>query len=246
MPVATSLISPFVAPGINAMSISKAKLFWSFVDELISFKPAIQSIGTMHVLVLLTPLYVYGYAILHIFPILPLIFILSVITILFIQFSDQFVFYDRLLSRVNNGEDFRQNESYTERIKIIELANNSIIRNPVFGSGIGSYGIKVYHDDGKSSPHNIIVEILFETGIIGITVFSLFLYKIYRQIQIASSFEPNKLFSGINLVIAFLFMFILISGVFEDLMIVYFWLGIFLANIGTSSNNVHKNIVCVE
>ncbi|NDV58983.1 O-antigen ligase [Bacteroides sp. 519] len=110
---------------------------------------------------------------------------LLLIVILLCRYESFFeVFFERSFGRLSQLIDgFFGNsdmgESANARITHFESSLN-ILRNPsnfLFGLGIGSYGIVTSGSDGRLYPHNFILEIWTELGLIGVLLFFLFLSK---------------------------------------------------------------------
>ena len=63
------------------------------------------------------------------------------------------------------------NDSVNTRLNNITFTVESIFSswgNLLFGSGIGSFGLLYSGEDGKLHPHNIILEVWFDLGLIGL------------------------------------------------------------------------------
>lgn len=71
--------------------------------------------------------------------------------------------------------------SVAERVAMISFSFDKIFENAsnfLFGLGIGSFGIVYDNLDGRLYPHNVLLEIGFEMGVIGVLIF-LFLILLY-------------------------------------------------------------------
>ncbi|MBT6217030.1 MAG: T9SS type A sorting domain-containing protein [Candidatus Marinimicrobia bacterium] len=68
--------------------------------------------------------------------------------------------------------------SYITRIEHIRNAVFAFMQNPLFGIGVGNFSI---WGDGWLYPHNIIIEILCETGLIGFCLFSLLIIIFFKS-----------------------------------------------------------------
>lgn len=66
-------------------------------------------------------------------------------------------------------------QSVSARVKMISDAIYHIERSPVFGHGLGSYGLIVYGEDFRAYPHNGFLEIWFESGVFGLLLFITFI-----------------------------------------------------------------------
>ena len=111
-------------------------------------------------------------------------------------------------------------ESINTRYYYLEKFVNQIDINLFFGHGFGSYGIVYNNLDGRHYPHNILLELLIESGFFtSLVMLIIFVYSIF----FIKSEEPV-----INLIIAFLFLNYLKSFSFEDARIIFFFLAILL------------------
>lgn len=71
--------------------------------------------------------------------------------------------------------------------------------NPIFGVGVGNYGW--FHCGVKGDyiyPHNIIAQIMAELGLIGMTIFCLCLYKIYKTNVKFLCFYDDSIHGGVT------------------------------------------------
>ena len=121
-----------------------------------------------------------------------------------------------------NLDDPDSLKSVSIRIRIWKTALEEFKKNPVLGSGIGI----PYHDNAMNMdyvhPHNIILELLAETGLVGFGVFAILFglifkrtFLIYRQMAIDN--RMAFLFYPLSLLFFFLF-----SSLHTDLSTEYF------------------------
>lgn len=59
---------------------------------------------------------------------------------------------------------------------------------PIFGHGTGAFAVDYAGRDERAYPHNIILELLYEQGLFGVVIGSLFLWLIFRRWRQASKF----------------------------------------------------------
>jgi O-antigen ligase len=104
-------------------------------------------------------------------------------------------------------------DSVNSRVYMISNALIHINDNIFFGTGVGSFGIEVYGQDFRAYPHNVLLEIWFESGIIPVLLFLLlflwllvYLFKhdehlifylmiyLFLNINKSSSLEEARLF----------------------------------------------------
>jgi len=84
-----------------------------------------------------------------------------------------------------------QSSSIAERLNQIFFSIRSIFENAanfIFGKGIGSFGIVYSGTDEKLYPHNVLLEIGFELGFIGIFLFVFLLFLYFKRIRFNLSF----------------------------------------------------------
>lgn len=92
-------------------------------------------------------------------------------------------------------------EHISGRIGIFVFAANHIfdnVRSLLFGYGLGSYSILFGASEGRAYPHNIILEIWIETGLIGVLLFSFFLTHTCERHLRANPFAWFVLFLFLN------------------------------------------------
>jgi O-antigen ligase len=91
----------------------------------------------------------------------------------------------RLFSRFFEISDSSSSafSSVGSRLELFLSAIDSFFNSPIFGIGYGSFGIKFYGFEDRIEPHNIFLEILAETGIIGLALFLVFIIVIFYYIS---------------------------------------------------------------
>lgn len=101
------------------------------------------------------------------------------------------VLIERTVSRfMVLGESGNSNSSALARVNYLNISIEHIFKNPfvfLFGNGVGSFGILVLHEDIRAYPHNIILEIFFEFGLIGLMIFMLWIIYSLKFIKSKSS-----------------------------------------------------------
>ncbi|WP_245724168.1 O-antigen ligase family protein [Natronorubrum texcoconense] len=80
------------------------------------------------------------------------------------------------------------------------------IQSPLFGHGIGSYGVLFWGEDIVAYPHNIILEVLSELGLIGLLLFGTIVVLSLSRLYLFYNFLPKNM--GSFLVSFILFWFI--------------------------------------
>jgi O-antigen ligase len=81
---------------------------------------------------------------------------------------------ERLVSRI---EVVGQREDYSlkSRISQLDRTKELIQAKPIFGIGLGSFGLNMFGRDIRAYPHNMLIEIFVEQGLIGFILIILFL-----------------------------------------------------------------------
>ncbi len=106
--------------------------------------------------------------------------------VVFYNSNNLFVLFETAISRFSNL--FENDNSLNHRQLFMEYAfftpfNN--IEHFFFGSGFASFGIDFFGVDIRAYPHNILLEIFYEMGVIGVFIFILFMfftfYKAYNN-----------------------------------------------------------------
>lgn len=107
-------------------------------------------------------------------------------------FLRQFTFYESIL------EWMGKNLTFTGRTIIWDQAIERIKQSPIIGSGhISPYGYQTFGNENWSSQssHNIYMDVMIETGIIGLVIFFLILLKLTRDIDHCKNQSMGQCFS---------------------------------------------------
>ena len=123
------------------------------------------------------------------------LFLIPVLLVIIILYSSQLISligwsFSRLTLLISDL--FRDdNVSHSTNVRLIYYSKSlgiilSNIQSFLFGKGIGSYMLEISGFDGRGYPHNIILEIWFEMGLIGLFFFLVFfcfsfLFKISKE-----------------------------------------------------------------
>lgn len=146
---------------------------------------------------------------------------------------------DRFMLLFASGGD-----SVNERVRMLDFAFNGIFGNNtslftfLFGHGIGSFGILFSGSDGRLYPHNIFLEVFFETGLAGVVFFSALIGYCLRRM-------PHNVYVYLSL---FVLLNCLKSYTLEDIRFLFGFLSLTLAhgivavrNETTSASFINKN-----
>lgn len=159
---------------------------------------------------------------------IPLIIVSAIIYSAYLQFEE----FEEVTNSFNRFTHLFGNE---ERVSQIKEALEIISNNFIFGVGIGGYGIASAGIDEFWHPHNIILEILSESGIF---IFSIFLYFLFKVFFINNyKFLLNKTNIIFPLIAFFLFIQAMKSGGIADFRITFFWLGMMTYAVKKFKNN---------
>lgn len=85
----------------------------------------------------------------------------------------------------SSNNDF--GDSVNTRLLLLDQAINIIFSSPsniLFGTGIGGFGLLTIGEDIKHYPHNFILEIWCELGLVGLSIFVLLMILIFRKIKL--------------------------------------------------------------
>lgn len=140
-----------------------------------------------------------------------MVFLISIMFVLPLLSEQEPVTLDRLLLL---SEPTEHNSSLT-RLIFYKKAFQIWSQNPFFGSGIGSFPIAVGWPDKRLYPHNIVLEILAELGLVGLVIFGLFLFYGVRML-IRNFFSNYPLSIFVFMVFVMTFFDALIGGDISD------------------------------
>lgn len=87
--------------------------------------------------------------------------------------------FERSIYRLSFLFSEEKGNSVNQRFELINFTLNKIADNPIFGYGLGSFSKEYYNIDGRYYPHNIILEIWFELGLIGLIIFGMLLLLLF-------------------------------------------------------------------
>jgi O-antigen ligase len=93
---------------------------------------------------------------------------------------------DQYVQRIKSIGEYEEDESVGIRLQLWRAAVNMVADYPVFGVGTGNFPVAYgssYRAKGSASlywsPHNVFVQIITEMGLVGITVYVLFIAAIF-------------------------------------------------------------------
>lgn len=135
--------------------------------------------------------------------------------------------FSHLSERIFLGSEFEKDESSLVRLKLLNDSFNLIVDNPFFGIGVGGFGILSENTDQRLSPHNLLIEIFLESGLVGFLFLCLMVYYFYRSFK-KSTIGVSDKSEHLSYLYPCIFIFLgdLVSGIIEDSRLNYFWLGL--------------------
>lgn len=92
--------------------------------------------------------------------------------------------FERSIYRLSFLFSEEKGNSVNQRFELINFTLNKIADNPIFGYGLGSFSKEYYNIDGRYYPHNIILEIWFELGLIGLIIFGILLLLLFIKFDV--------------------------------------------------------------
>lgn len=96
------------------------------------------------------------------------------------DFSDLF---DRTFNRLTALEVAKKDSAANDRLKRISFVISKVdAKHIIQGYGFASFGMEYTGYDIRTYPHNIILEILFELGLLGLIVYLLYIFLIIKKI----------------------------------------------------------------
>ena len=106
--------------------------------------------------------------------------------------------FERTLSRFSSiGSEFGQEERVgTQTMTRVDLIDRALeysfesVTSTLFGQGIGGFGMRYFGEDKRAYPHNIFLEVLVETGIIGVAFLVCFLASALISLDLRSAISP--------------------------------------------------------
>jgi O-antigen ligase len=131
-------------------------------------------------------------------------------------------------------------QSAGKRLERYEAAGEAIQQRPVLGLGLGGWSLFYRGEDVRDYPHNLLLEITVEQGIVGLLAFTLLVGAVL--IELRTIRRHNEKHAFMIPVFAFTMLVSLFSGDLNDNRAVWLWCGFALA-LSSLSTSV-PTIVC--
>jgi O-antigen ligase len=135
---------------------------------------------------------------------------------------------DKVSEIVSMAEGHQTEGSAGKRLAFYSAALREIPQRPLIGLGVGGWSAYYYGKDERDYPHNIILEIATEEGLVGVFAFSVFLIAIYRASRELSSFTGTH-FTVLTGLLLFTILATMFSGDLDDDRMIWLWSGMILA-----------------
>tara|TARA_Y100000766_G_scaffold217057_1_gene188920 strand:+ start:102 stop:1112 length:1011 start_codon:yes stop_codon:yes gene_type:complete len=163
-------------------------------------------------------------------------FIFLIVSGFIIYFLNSYAIFDLFILRIESISDDPTGLS-NPRFNMWVAGLNGFMDSPLIGNGIGSFGEYYTGLDSRGYPHNLFIEILFESGLIGFLLFSIFMYVLFKFIFV------NKSKIELSLLLIYMLLDYMKSGSLEEFRITTIFIGILIATTIISNNNkFEKNI----
>jgi O-antigen ligase len=118
--------------------------------------------------------------------------------------------------------------SAATRIGFYEAALGAIPDAPVFGRGIGSWSVFFFGFDERDYPHNILLEVAFEQGLLGLSLLGVYMLWVSQSVVWLWR-RTGRQYSVLGLVILYCLGVAMFSGDLDDNRLLWFSVGITLA-----------------
>ena len=135
---------------------------------------------------------------------------------------------DKLSEIVEMTEGHESSGSAGKRLAFYQAAVSEIPQRPLMGLGVGGWSVYYYGKDQRNYPHNILLEIGTEEGLLGIFAFSIFVVAICRASRTLASFTGTH-FAVLSGLLLFALSAAMFSGDLDDDRLVWLWSGMTLA-----------------
>jgi O-antigen ligase len=115
-----------------------------------------------------------------------------------------------------------------KRIDFYRATMNAIPNQPLIGTGIGSWSSFYYGNDQRNYPHNLLLEIAFEEGLIGLASFLVLLTLVgVATLRMLSASRSH--FLVLALLVLYCLTVSLFSGDLDDNRLLWLWMGVTLS-----------------
>jgi O-antigen ligase len=118
--------------------------------------------------------------------------------------------------------------SAAKRLDFYRATLEAIPNQPLFGTGVGSWGFFYYGNDARGYPHNLLLEITYEEGFAGLAAF-LFLLLVVGIALVKMVRDSHSHFLVLGLLVLYCVIVSLFSGDLDDNRVLWLWIGVGLS-----------------
>ena len=115
-----------------------------------------------------------------------------------------------------------------ERFEFYRAAFREVEQRPLLGLGVGGWSVYYWGKDERAYPHDLLLEISTEEGLVGIFGFAIFLWAIYRANRDLSELTGAH-FAVVGGLLLYMLVATAFSGDLDDDRILWLWSGMALA-----------------
>lgn len=126
--------------------------------------------------------------------------------------------------------------SATERLVFYRAAPGEFLRRPLFGLGIGGWSMGYFHQDTRLYPHNLLLEVGLEEGIVGLAALFAFLGIVFFAFK-KNAVEVAHHFPALFPALVYLFLLTMFSGDIVENRFLWFGCGMVLAGCGLAATS---------
>lgn len=117
-----------------------------------------------------------------------------------------------------------------QRLAFYQSAFREIEQRPLVGLGVGGWSVYYFGKDERAYPHDLLLEISTEEGMIGVIAFMIFLAAIYRASKDLSNLTGAH-FAVLSGLLLFTLIATMFSGDLDDDRVLWLWSGMTLATL---------------
>jgi O-antigen ligase len=147
---------------------------------------------------------------------------------LVLRASDPGKYGSKISEFIGIAEGKSTSGSASKRLGFYRETIKAIPQHLLVGTGVGSWSVFYYGNDSRAYPHNLLLEITFEEGVLGLAAFAIFFLAVgratYRTYQMAGAH-----FIAVALMVLYGLIVSMFSGDLDDNRLLWLWAGITLA-----------------
>jgi O-antigen ligase len=133
-----------------------------------------------------------------------------------------------------SGEIVQRSEAHTssvsagQRVGLYSASLHEVVDHPILGLGVGGWSEFYYGHDERAYPHNLLLEIATEEGLLGLIAFMFFLVGVFQASYELSSLTGDR-FAVLSGLLIFTLVATMFSGDLDDDRLLWLWSGMILA-----------------